>query len=197
MRQPLQGESGYTYEDYLAWDDGRRWEIIDGIAYEKSEGPSIVNDMTPAPGRFHQTIVGNLFREIGVYLKGKPGRIFSSPFDVKLGDQGNESIVQPDLSIFCSSEVLDEKGANGPPDWVIEVLSPYTKSRDLGIKKQLYQKFKVKEYWIVSPEKKSVSVFILKDRNRYSPAIEFQKDANVRSFTFPDLEINLQEIFQL
>jgi len=196
MRKPVEGGKGYTYADYLTWNDGKRWEIIDGVAYEKNEGVySFVSDMSPAPGRYHQAIVSNLIREIGIYLKGKEGRVFPAPFDVTLTESGIVNIVQPDLSIFLNNENLDERGATGAPDWVIEILSPYTSSKDLGTKKLLYQKFKVREYWIVDPVKKVVSVFILNKENSYDHGNVFSQRDKVNSNTFPDLEINFSEIF--
>lgn len=194
MAQPIEGGKGYTYADYLTWDDGRRWEIIDGVAYEKIEGPSVASDMTPAPGRFHQSIVTNLIREIGIYLKGKPGRVFSAPFDVRLSESGNMIVVQPDLSIFCSDKNLDEKGATGAPDWVIEILSPYTSVYDLTTKFRLYQRNFVKEYWVVEPAKKTITAFILED-NKFGEGNRFMEPQQIQSYIFPDLKIDLREIF--
>ncbi|MEO8087021.1 MAG: Uma2 family endonuclease [Bacteroidota bacterium] len=195
MAQPIERGKGYTYADYLTWDDGRRWEIIDGVAYEKIEGPSIVSDMSPAPNRFHQTIVTNLIREIGNYLKGKEGNIFSAPFDVRLQDSEKLTIVQPDVSIFCNSEHLNAKGASGPPDWIIEILSPSTSTKDLGKKILLYQKFGVREYWIIHPDEKFVSVHILAGDGRYDVGKDFESGEKISPTVFSDLQINLPEIF--
>jgi len=197
MAQPVEGRKGYTYADYLTWDDDKRWEIIEGVAYEKIEGPSIVSDMSPAPSRKHQAIVANLVRKIGTYLMGKSGRIFPAPFDVRFSESGNVTIVQPDLSIFCSNEYLDESGASGAPDWIVEILSPYTLQKDMGLKFQLYEKSGVKEYWIVDPAKKNVSVFISGKNGRYERRSESGENENIFSFVYPDLEINLREIFSL
>jgi len=84
MAQPIERGKGYTYEDYLTWNDGRRWEIIDGVAYEKIEGPTIVSDMTPGPNRDHQLISGRLFGVIFNFLTGKKAQIYSAPFDIVL-----------------------------------------------------------------------------------------------------------------
>ena len=199
MAQPVERGKGYTYADYLTWNDDKRWEIIDGVAYEKKEGPSVVSDMTPAPGRRHQLISGRLFAAIFNFLKGKSAQVYSAPFDVVLKRENNTSaqtvVVQPDLSIFYSDKNLDDKGATGAPDWIIEILSPSTASRDLGTKLLLYQNFQVKEYWIVDPDKKIVSVFTLGGDARYAIGNEYKNEDHIAPSLFPGLEIDLREIF--
>lgn len=195
MAQPVERGKGYTYADYLTWNDGKRWEVIDGVAYEKIEAPSIVSDMTPAPGMYHQTIVTNLIREIGIYLKGKIGRVFSAPFDVRLSESNEDIVVQPDLSIFCTDQYLDEKGATGPPDWIIEILSPYTSVHDLTTKFLLYQRYNVKEYWVVDPSIKTVTAYTLED-DKYGEGKIFMEAQQIYSSIFPDLKIDFMEVFK-
>lgn len=199
MAQPVEGGKGYTYADYLTWDDGRRWEIIDGVAYEKIEGPSVASDMTPAPGRNHQLISGRLFGAIFNFLKDTNAQVYSAPFDVvfksNVFSQEQIVVVQPDLSIFCSDKNLDEKGATGAPDWVIEILSPYTSVYDLTTKFLLYQRNFVKEYWVVEPAKKTITAFILED-NKFGDGNRFMEPQQIHSFIFPDLKIDLREIFE-
>lgn len=198
MAQPIEGRKGYTYFDYLTWHDGKRWEIIDGIAYEKIEGPSVMSDMTPAPGRHHQLISGRLFAAIFNFLKGKNAQVYSAPFDVIFKNEDNplekNVVVQPDLSVFCTDEYLDEYGASGAPDWIIEILSPYTSNLDLNTKFLLYQRYSVKEYWVLDPVKKLTTVFILKD-GKYGEGKIFFETQNIYPFVFPDLKIELREIF--
>ncbi len=198
MSQPVEGRRGYTYADYLTWDNGRRWEIIDGVAYEKIEGPSVVSDMTPAPGRHHQLISGRLFAAIFNFLKDKNAHVYSAPFDVVFKSDDNlpaqNVVVQPDLSIFCSDENLDEKGAAGAPDWIIEILSPYTSAYDLNTKFLLYQRCFVKEYWVVDPAKKIVTAFILEDV-MYGEGKGFMEVQHIYPSIFSDLKIDLREIF--
>ncbi|MHB8057961.1 MAG: Uma2 family endonuclease [Desulfuromonadaceae bacterium] len=134
----------YYYSDYLTWNDGERWELIDGVAYS----------MSPAPGRRHQEISGELFRQLANYLKGKQCKVYDAPFDVRLSDQVDasdnyiETVVQPDILVVCDRTKLDEKGCNGAPDLIIEITSPSTAKHDLGTKFDLYQKHAIQEYWI-------------------------------------------------
>ncbi len=134
----------FTYRDYLHWPDDERWELIDGVAY----------NMSPAPNRIHQKISGELHRQIANYLIGKQCEVYAAPFDVRLpatGEKNDEitTVVQPDITIVCDKSKLDKKGCKGSPDLVIEILSPYTAKKDMKEKHFLYEKFAVKEYWIV------------------------------------------------
>src|SRR6185295_13771701 len=113
-----------------------------------------VYDMTPAPSTKHQRIIGELYRMLGNFLEGKKCEVFVAPFDVRLSEHNASdfevfNVVQPDISIFCDEKKIDEKGAKGAPDFVVEILSPSTSKKDLSRKLLLYQKFKVKEYWII------------------------------------------------
>jgi Uma2 family endonuclease len=142
---PKPSNSKYTYEDYLQWDNNERWELIEGEVY----------DMSPAPSYEHQNIAWEIAGQIRNYLiknkkKCKGG---FAPFDVTFpeGVKDNNKIidvVQPDISVICETSKIDEKGCHGAPDFIIEILSPSTASKDTIIKKELYEKNGVKEYWI-------------------------------------------------
>lgn len=182
----------FNYGQYLDWDDGKRWELIDGIPY----------DMSPAPNRKHQKIIGNLFIQISNYFKGKPCEIYIAPFDIRLSESYEdehviETVVQPDLSIFCDKSKLDEKGAKGAPDWVIEVLSPGTAYKDLNIKLLLYQQYQVKEYWIVDPETSNIHVFQLDKSLKYLPGTLYEKGQPIDVSIFKDLRIETSGIFTM
>lgn len=182
----------FNYGQYLDWDDGKRWELIDGIPY----------DMSPAPNRKHQKIIGNLFIQISNYFKGKPCEIYIAPFDIRLSESYEdehviETVVQPDLSIFCDKSKLDEKGAKGAPDWVIEVLSPGTAYKDLNIKLLLYQQYQVKEYWIVDPETSNIHVFQLDKSLKYLPGTLYEKGPPIDVSIFKDLRIETSGIFTM
>ncbi|RKX73785.1 MAG: hypothetical protein DRP87_18245, partial [Spirochaetes bacterium] len=137
----------YTYADYLSWPDDERWELIDGVAY----------NMSPAPGRQHQEISITISGEIYDFLKDKPCHVYAAPFDVRLPENPDEqdkeitTVVQPDVSVFCDESKLDERGATGAPDIAVEILSPYTSVKDQREKLALYERFGVREYWIVDP----------------------------------------------
>ena len=131
----------YTYGDYLRWDDGERWELIDGVAY----------NMTPAPNRRHQAILRELSYQFTAFLAGKPCEVYFSPFDVRLPEHNEKdeevtTVVQPDLVVICDPDKLDDRGCRGAPDLVNEILSPSTSRKDMKTKLELYEKRGVREY---------------------------------------------------
>lgn len=123
--------------------------------------------MTPAPSPDHQETSGDLFIEISLFVKKKKlGKVYIAPIDLYLDEYSN--VVQPDL-LFISknnSLVIDKRGLRGVPDLIIEILSPGNKNYDSLKKKNLYEKFGVKEYWMVDPETKLATGFLL-EGNRY------------------------------
>jgi Uma2 family endonuclease len=151
MGTPAAGsDTRLTYDDFLLFpDDGKRHEIIDGVHY-----------VTASPNLRHQEVVGRLYAEIYLYLKAHPeaGRVFISPLDVVLS---RYDVVEPDV-LFVSSdqaEVLTEKNLQGPPSLAVEVLSPSTRKRDARLKRHLFERTGVREYWLVDPELDTVQVF--------------------------------------
>jgi len=180
----------YTYSDYLNWNDGERWELIDGVAYT----------MTPAPSRLHQDVVGELFRQIATYLLGKPCRVYAAPFDVRLpeGDDSQSEIttvVQPDISVVCDSQKLDDAGCIGAPDLIMEILSPSTSRRDHKEKFVCYERAGVREYWLADPAAKTVTVFKLGSNNRYGRPDVYGDDEKIAVGVLPGLEIDLPLVF--
>lgn len=181
----------FSYKDYLTWiNDKERWELIDGEAY----------DMSPAPNRGHQDISGFLFRSIGNYLDNKKCKVYAAPFDVRLpgglkADNDVDTVVQPDISVFCDKDKLDDRGANGAPDLVIEILSPSTASKDLKEKFFLYEMVGVKEYWIVDPSNKTLSVFILNEDGKYERGVVYAGEDLLKTILFEGLEIKMEEVF--
>ena len=143
MSLPQPKHPGYTLEDWRTWEGG--WELIDGVAY----------DMTPAPSPNHQRVSGRLFAKILSALdeaKGKSGsgecEVFPAPIDVFLG----EDVVLPDLVVVCDSAKVTNRGIEGTPDLVVEILSPSTAGKDVTRKWWLYEAAGVPEYLIVDPE---------------------------------------------
>ncbi len=183
-------DTKFTYKDYCTWYD-ERWELINGQAFK----------MTPAPSRCHQDALRELFLKIGNFLKGKPCVIYSSPFDVRLYDtkwQSDESIitvVQPDIVIICDKSKLDEKGCRGAPDLVIEITSPESIIRDEKIKLSLYEKHAVKEYWIVNPTDKTISVYTINKKHYDKPLVYKNKDT-VKSEILKGIKIVVENIFE-
>ena len=143
----------YTYEEYSSWDDDKRWELIDGEPYAMS-----------APSQAHQEILSRLNYLLHRYLTDKPCIVLPAPFDVRLNaDAGDDTVVQPDLLVVCDKDKLDGKSCVGAPDLAIEILSPSTTIRDKVLKFRRYLQAGVREYWIVDPDSKSVTVHILKN----------------------------------
>lgn len=145
----LKKEKIYTLEDIYALPDGERAELIDGKIY----------DMAP-PSRTHQKISMLLSGEISDYIKKNDGdcEVYAAPFAVFL-DKDKFNYVEPDISVICDKNKLDEKGCHGAPDWVIEIVSPSTKARDYMTKLFKYQIAGVREYWIVDPEKRMITSY--------------------------------------
>lgn len=164
MSRPAeQLKSGFTVSDYLEWPDEERWELIDGVAY----------DMSPAPTTPHQDLIGEVFLQTATLLRGKPCRPFMAPFDVylpkvktDLRDRRNNVVVQPDMVVICDRAKLDRRGCIGAPDWIVEVLSPYTSAKDQTVKRELYEREGVKEYWLLHPDDRVLNVYRLV-RGRY------------------------------
>ena len=154
--EAINTEKLYTYSDYRSWNDGKRYEIINGIAY-----------MLSAPSRTHQKISINLCVQLGMFLEDKPCDVYSAPFDVRLNaDENDDIVIQPDISVICDKSKLTEDGCNGAPDLVIEILSKSSEKTDRHIKFHIYLKYGVREYWIVDPDNKIVQVFILDKNNQ-------------------------------
>lgn len=183
-------EERFTYGDYLNWPDEERWELIDGVAY----------DMSPAPLRRHQGIIRELSRQISNYLLDKSCQMYFAPFDVRLpeadeSDEEIKTVVQPDIVVVCDDKKLDDKGCKGAPDIVIEILSPYTAKKDLITKYRLYERHKVKQYWIFDPATEEVVIFKLKN-DKYENPEEYNKKDKIKVDIFTDLEIDLNTIFE-
>jgi Uma2 family endonuclease len=180
----------FTYADYLMFPDDERWEIIGGILY----------NMTPAPDTKHQSVVGELYRKFGNYLDGKSCRVFVAPFDVRLLSEGKrndevKNVVQPDTTVICDTGKIDDKGCNGAPDLIIEVLSPSTAKMDRGEKLKLYRRARVKEYWIVDPANEIVEVLKLQE-DSLPETFVYSKEDVVKVGIFEELEIDLQTVFR-
>jgi Uma2 family endonuclease len=187
MPEPLP-EQTYSYADYVTWPEDERWEILDGVPYSLA-----------TPSRIHQEISGELFAQFHTYLKGKPCRVYHAPFCVRLDVEKNDTdvknVVEPDITIVCESTKLDDKGCKGAPNMIIEILSPSTGKRDKVTKFNKYEKAGVKEYWVVEPDLKLVSVFVLQSNGRYGRPEMYTDENTLNVSIFPDLAIDLQSVF--
>ena len=137
-----------TYEDFLRFpDDGLRHELIDGEHY-----------VTPSPATVHQRLVSRLHGAFFVYFQAHSvGEVFTAPFDVVLS---THDVVEPDLLVILAdqAEIVNDANVRGAPAIVIEIASPSTRRRDEGIKKNLYDRAGVREYWMVDPVSRTIAV---------------------------------------
>jgi Uma2 family endonuclease len=184
-------EEIYTYGDYLKWNDDERWELIDGVAH----------NMSPAPNRRHQQIATELTRQFATYLLDKTCQVYAAPFDVRLPENDEETsdiltVVQPDISVICAPEKLDDAGCIGSPDLIVEILSPSTARKDHKEKFCCYERAGVKEYWLVDPLANTVTVFKLDADKRYGRPDVYGDDEKIVVGIFPDLEIELTLVFR-
>ena len=173
-----------TYKEFCEIDKGEdRLEYINGEVYLQS-----------APSVEHQSVVTNLSTELGIYFKGKECRHFVAPFDVVLQNETEKHKVQPDITVICDNSGFTKNNYTGVPTIVVEVLSPSTVSKDYIIKMDLYMRFGVKEYWIVSPKNKSMEIFALENGSYLEPIV-YSKNDTVKSTLFDNLSIQLKDIF--
>lgn len=174
----------HTYGEYRRWPEAVRYELIDGLAYA----------MAPAPSRRHQEVLGELFRQVANALEGHSCRVFIAPFDVRLPraeevDDKVDTVVQPDLSVVCDPGKLDARGCRGAPDWVVEVLSPATAGHDHILKRAAYERAGVREYWLVHPADRIVTVYRL-DGGRYAVPEVRELTGRQPLGTLPQFEID-------
>jgi len=176
----------WTYEDYLAFpEDGKRYEIIEGDYH-----------MSPAPRTRHQDISLRLAYFFYDYLRHtKLGHVFDAPTDVILSDT---NVVQPDLLVVLAARtsIITDANIQGAPDLVIEILSETTRKTDEVIKKKLYERYGVLEYWIVDPDLALVKIYRMAD-GRYAKAEEVaqERGETLTTALLPGLDISLTEVF--
>jgi len=181
-------EEKFTYADYLTWPDENRCEIISGQIYS----------MSPAPGTAHQETLSKLMYHIMDYLKNGPCKVFAAPFDVRLAEAKEtgdccSNVVQPDISVICDHNKLDEKGCIGAPDWVIEILSPSTSSKDQVKKRYLYEKHGVKEFWLIHPIERTATLYFRKGSSFSLQGI-YDDTAILMSKEFKGFSVSLKAI---
>ena len=173
-----------SIEQYEALSEEERAEVFDGIIYDMS-----------SPSQDHQTISMELSTILNTYIKGKNGscRVFHAPFDVKLSDNPL-TIVQPDLMIVCDKDKLDGKRCNGAPDFIIEIVSPGNPADDYIRKLYYYKNAGVREYWIVDPRRKTVTVNYF-EQNILN--IQYSFDSTIKVNIYDDLYICFPDIADL
>ncbi len=177
-------EKLWTYRDYLELSDDKRYEVIKGRLYEM-----------PAPTPWHQDVSRNLEFLIWNFVKDNGlGKVYYSPIDVVLSE---DVVLQPDI-VFVSKgrmDIIGEKAIMGSPDLVVEIVSPTTIRRDTVVKKEIYESFGVKEYWLVYPDERAIEVWALGEGGRYELYSFAEKKGKVKSKVLKGLEIDLKEVF--
>ena len=184
----------YTYADYLTWQFDDALELIRGK----------IMLMSPAPNVNHQRISIHLSGILYSFFKHNNCQLFAAPFDVRLYDlnksrvanQDIYTVVQPDLCVICDGDKLDAQGCLGAPDWIIEILSKGNSKREMQVKYELYQESGVMEYWLVYPVEQAIYQFILDAATQQYKLFKMYPGVGKASpYLFPDLEIDLQEVF--
>ena len=173
-----------TLEQYEALPEDLRVEVFDGVVYDMA-----------SPSQEHQTISMELSTVLNTYIRGKKGsyRVFHAPFDVKLSEQPL-TIVQPDLMIVCDKDKLDGKRCNGAPDFIIEIVSPGNPADDYIRKLYYYKNAGVREYWIVDPRRKNVTINFFEGNTLN---VQYSFDSVIKVNIYDDLYINFSDIDEL
>jgi Uma2 family endonuclease len=176
-----------TYKDFVRFpDDGMRHELIDGEHY-----------VTPSPNTRHQEVLGRLYLALAGWLEDHPiGRVFLAPFDVVFTPF---DVVEPDLLYMSNergAEILTAANVRGTPNLVIEIGSPGTRRRDAGVKKALYERAGVDEYWLVDPGRDLIRVF-RRGAVGFAAATEWSARRRLTSPLLPGFVLSLERVFRL
>ena len=168
--QPEIRKKKYSLKEFTEFVKNKedRYELIDGEIH-----------MMASPSMDHQDIAGFIYAELRKYLKDKPCKPFIAAFDVFLFEKKNKSkcqnVFQPDVFVVCNKNKMTQRGINGAPDFVVEIVSPSNSEHDYIDKLHAYMKHGVKEYWIVNPMTKKIFVYIKE-----------KKEVNICQYTFSD-----------
>lgn len=174
-----------TIEEFDLLPEDAHYELIDGELYP-------LYDMA-GPTRIHQELVTHLSNRIFNYIESKNGdcRVYPAPFDVRLSEVP-DTIVEPDITVICDKSKLTDKGCTGAPDWIIEIVSPHNPEHDYLEKCVLYLKAGVREYWIVDPGSKRVTVY--HEGQPFIPQA-YTFDDKIQAYIYDDLTIDFSEMW--
>jgi Uma2 family endonuclease len=173
----------FNYHDYLQLPGDKRYEILDGELY-----------VVPSPNTRHQRVLKKILSALIRQTEDKDlGECFAAPYDVILSE---ENVVQPDILFVCRErlEIIREANLSGAPDLAIEILSTGSRQQDLAIKRKIYARFGIREYWIVDPEAAVVEVLTWTESG-YINAGTFRESDRLTSPILPQLDLPLSEIF--
>lgn len=177
----------YSYADYLLWKFQERVELIKGRIFK----------MSPAPSRIHQRISQIVNFKFLSFFDGNLCQVYSAPFDVRLPNKNGDTItvVQPDLCVICDPSKLDERGCNGAPDLVVEILSPGNSAKEMGVKFNLYEESGISEYWIIQPAEKTILIYTV-ENGKYIGLQPITLGSVAVSAKFPELNVSADDIFK-
>jgi Uma2 family endonuclease len=177
-----------TIEEFeeLRKETDQQLEYIDGVVY-----------MSPSPNTKHQRISMKLSAFLFHLLDGKNCEVLAAPYDIELVDEESDQkkIIIPDLSIICDKSGFTELKYIGVPELIIEIISPSYQSHDLILKTNLYQKFRVKEYWIINPILNNIMVYTIGVDNQYR-LIENEKQGLIKSSIINGFEVDVEALFK-
>jgi Uma2 family endonuclease len=180
----------YSYADYYTWDFENRVELINGKIFE----------LSPAPSPYHQEISLDIAFPLKNFLQGKPCKVYYAPFDVRLPRKSTEdkeilTVLQPDICIICDLSKIDKRGCIGPPDIVVEILSPGNSAKEMKNKYEAYQDAGVKEYWVVIPQNQLFLVHTLINGKFELEPVKAVGD-KVTSSVLPGFSLDLTDLFK-
>ena len=179
----------YSYADYLTWDDDKRYEIIDGEVF----------DMITPP-LSHQLILGTILVQMANYFHDKPCELLMGPLDIALPD-GSKcddkifTVVQPDIMVICDPKKIEERGIVGAPDLAVEIISPETVRKDSIIKRELYERHGVKEFWLVHPVDRLIRVYKLGKNGLFGREEVYDDQAQIEIAQFAGLSVDCRRLF--
>jgi Uma2 family endonuclease len=183
MPLPMENIEGneYTVDYIYSLPDGVRAELIDGVVYDIA-----------FPNTIHQILIGRLTSSLINHIDSKGGTctVCPAPFAVFL-KKDKKNYLEPDISVICDKDKLDERGCNGAPDFIIEIVSNSSKKLDYGIKCLKYRNSGVREYWIVNPSTRTVNVYDFEHDDENSDFYMF--DDEITSCLFTDFTIRLAD----
>ena len=169
----------YTYNDYLKWEGPERCQLINGEVF-----------MMASPSVEHQAMLMELSMQFGNWHRGKPCQVFAGPLDVRLfpeNDFSDDTVVQPDLLVVCDRNKLGKGSVNGPPDLIVEIVSPSNTNHEMFLKFQNYLESGVREYWVIDPKTKKIQVHIYQSGHYLSTI--YKENARIPVTVLPGLDI--------
>ena len=180
---PLPKSNTYTIDDIYVLPEGQRAELIDGQIY----------DMAP-PSPMHQELVMELSATLRDYIKknGGPCKVYPAPFAVFLNED-DRNYVEPDISVICDSSKVDNRGYQGAPDFIIEIVSPSSQRMDYLTKLFKYRTAGVREYWIVNPLQRTVQVYSFEGTE---DSTQYSFDDEITVTIYGDLKICVADLLK-